>query len=396
MGTWEAAGALDLWSHSAGSHDGPAYGRSGAGYSCEVYGAAAVDRIQRHDTSRPLFLYLAFQGTHAPFQCPERYEDPSVAHRGRRAFQGMLTCIDGVTGNVTRALRRRGMWANTFLLWSSDNGGDTTRPTEGANNHPLRGGKGTDFEGGVRAVAVVAGGGLRLRPGSVVHAPIHIADWYATFGAMAGIAEPLTDASAAQHGLPAVDSIDQSTALGVATAGQPLDGRAQRDAGAHGARADEWPRREIPISSNALIDGDMKLVISSAYVRTPDGNTRRGLGFWTGPVWPNYAQKSASLLAADPKHHFEPDPGCPAGVGCLFNLSSDPNERYELSSRMPGQAERLRARLRKLLKHRYQTGWDEVLEARASCTSLAEYVRAHRGFAGPVCAVSFPSQHLQP
>jgi hypothetical protein len=66
------------------------------------------------------------------------------------------------------------MWPSTLFLWSSDNGGDATL---NANNHPLRGGKGTDFEGGVRVVSFLAGGVLRLPPGSTIDAPIHLCDW---------------------------------------------------------------------------------------------------------------------------------------------------------------------------------------------------------------------------
>ena len=88
---------------------------------------------------------------------------------------------------------------------------------------------------------------------------------------------------------------------------------------------------------------------------------------------------------------FVPDPGCPHEVGCLFNLSNDPNERHELSAALPAEAARLRARLRKLNKGRFQSGsqadprYDRLLESRAHCVTLDDYAHRHRGFAGPVC-----------
>ena len=54
----------------------------------------------------------------------------------RRTMQAMLTCVDEATGNLTATLRRHGLWAETLLVWSSDNGG----PQYWAgNNHPFRG-----------------------------------------------------------------------------------------------------------------------------------------------------------------------------------------------------------------------------------------------------------------
>ena len=80
-----------------------------------------------------------------------------------------------------------------------------------ANNWPLRGSKGTDFEGGVRVAAFVSGGFLgRVAPnvvGQRLGGIIHIADWYATLCALAGV-DP-TDDRATRAGLPPIDSKNQ-------------------------------------------------------------------------------------------------------------------------------------------------------------------------------------------
>eukprot|EP01047_Picozoa_sp_COSAG01_P072596 COSAG01_NODE_11586_length_1898_cov_1.642222_2_plen_74_part_00 len=52
-------------------------------------------------------------------------------------MQAMVSCVSEGTGNVTRALKRAGMWDTTLFLWSSDNGGPQYWL---ANNYPLRGG----------------------------------------------------------------------------------------------------------------------------------------------------------------------------------------------------------------------------------------------------------------
>ena len=130
---------VDLWHNET-----PAYGRNGTAYSCNLYGDEASRLIHAHDAAVPLFLYMAFQNTHAPYQCPQRYLDPAVDFEGRRLMQGMVTCVDEATGNLTTSLKAKGMWPSTLLLWSADNGGPQYWS---ANNYPLRGGKGTDFEG---------------------------------------------------------------------------------------------------------------------------------------------------------------------------------------------------------------------------------------------------------
>ena len=79
----------------------------------------------------------------------ERYADDSIAYADRRVMQAMVACVDEGTGNLTAALDARGMWENTLLVWSADNGGPQYW---NANNYPYRGGKGTDFEGGERAL----------------------------------------------------------------------------------------------------------------------------------------------------------------------------------------------------------------------------------------------------
>lgn len=89
----------------------------------------------------------------------------------------MVMRMDGHVGALSAALQRTGMWASTLIAFSSDNGGPIT---QAANNYPLRGGKHSHFEGGVRVAAFVAGGWLpAARRGAVVDDLIAIEDWCA-------------------------------------------------------------------------------------------------------------------------------------------------------------------------------------------------------------------------
>ena len=130
-------------------------------YSTEVFGERAVEIINDHDTSSPLFLYFAHQGVHAGAQVPERYKDmnPGISSNPtRKTFAGMVSAVDEAICNLTAALEKKGMLENTIIVLSTDNGG----PTEGgdaigSSNYPLRGGKHTIWEGGIKGVAFVAG-----------------------------------------------------------------------------------------------------------------------------------------------------------------------------------------------------------------------------------------------
>eukprot|EP01084_Bolivina_argentea_P128351 226885_1 len=99
------------------------------------------------------------------------------------------------------------MWDNTLLIISSDNGGCSGTDGDGANNSPLRGGKYSDFQGGVNVVAMISGGYLpQNRRGKELNGTIHIADIYATLCNIVGI-DP-TDSRAKAAGLPPIDSIN--------------------------------------------------------------------------------------------------------------------------------------------------------------------------------------------
>ena len=79
------------------------------------------------------------------------------------------------------ALKQKDMWDNVLFVASSDNGGPISSD-KGANNYPLKGGKATDWQGGVRVNAFVSGGYLpESMRGKKTEGYVHIADWYATF-----------------------------------------------------------------------------------------------------------------------------------------------------------------------------------------------------------------------
>lgn len=178
------------------------------GYYTHQIGNEAVGLIEKHDTSKPLFLYFASLAAHAPYQAPKEeidaYKDvfPDEQHR---IYAAMVSVLDKQVGRIVAALEKRGMRENTLIFFTTDNGGATSAlfatgarsPEEreksggvalGQNppcsNSPFSGGKGSLKEGGVRLPAIV-NWPAKLKP-AVVHEPLHHVDIMPTLLAYAG------------------------------------------------------------------------------------------------------------------------------------------------------------------------------------------------------------------
>jgi len=156
------------------------------GYTTNLVAQEAVRIVESHDPNQPLFLYVPFNAPHTPLQVPQEYIDKyqHITDKDRRIYAAMVHCMDDAIGKIVAAFDKRGMRDNTLILFSSDNGGADYKGG-GAENGPLRGHKGTFFEGGVRVPALMVWPG-RIKPGTIVNEPMHIVDWYPTLLKVAG------------------------------------------------------------------------------------------------------------------------------------------------------------------------------------------------------------------
>lgn len=163
--------ALDFRNNTA-----PAWSWNGT-YSTNAYSQEAVRLIEHHNKSEPFFLYLAYQAVHGPLEAPQSYIDmcSHIPEPNRRIFCGMMKAMDEGIGNITYALKTSGMWENTLIAFTTDNGGQNEA---GGNNWPLRGNKATAWEGGVRGVGFVTGAGVKQQ--YTWNGLMHASDWLLT------------------------------------------------------------------------------------------------------------------------------------------------------------------------------------------------------------------------
>ena len=156
-------------------------------YVDEAMAREAAAFIDQHRTA-PWFLYLAFLTPHQPLDAPLGTESPfaTITNPERRKCAAMLTLLDGSVGRVLQALRESGQEERTLVVFLSDNGAP---PKNGSRNTPLKGGKGSTWEGGLREPFVMQWKGV-LPAGSAIDAPVISLDLLPTALAAAGVTVP--------------------------------------------------------------------------------------------------------------------------------------------------------------------------------------------------------------
>ncbi len=139
----------------------------------------------RANKDAPFFLYVPFSAPHTPFQVPREYFDRFAGEpdANKRVYLGMIAALDDAVGEILTALRETGLDEQTLVFFLSDNGGATyTRATD---NAPLRGGKFTNFEGGINIPFLLKWKG-HIPGGVVFNPPVSALDVFATAAAVAG------------------------------------------------------------------------------------------------------------------------------------------------------------------------------------------------------------------
>lgn len=150
-------GAIDYYTHERDGgldwhRDGKALKEEG--YTTDLIAAEAARLLRSRNKSKPFFLYVPFNAPHSPLQAPKELiaKYAGIADEKRRTFAAMVDRMDTAVGSVLGAVDAEGLRENTIVLFFSDNGGPIG---SGARNKPLRGAKGSAWEGGTRVPAVI-------------------------------------------------------------------------------------------------------------------------------------------------------------------------------------------------------------------------------------------------
>lgn len=135
--------------------------------------------------SRPFFLYLPHSFPHVPLFASKDFRGKSP----RGLYGDVVEELDWSVGEVLDALRREGVASNTLVFFSSDNGPWLIMNEAGGSAGPLRDGKGSTWEGGMRVPGIAWWPG-RIRPGQVQNEFASLMDLFTTSVKLSGANVP--------------------------------------------------------------------------------------------------------------------------------------------------------------------------------------------------------------
>lgn len=186
----------------------------GGGFACDFFTKSATEFIQRQSPQTPFFVYLPLIIPHAELYAPDeamkRYRDANGnsvfdetpwegSHYGsqrmpKAAYCAMVSKADDYVGDIVKVLKEKGLYENTLIVFSSDNGthiegGRTKGDVKFMNSSGgLRGVKRDMTEGGIRVPTIVAGAGLPKNISREGYGAFW--DFLPTFLEMAGTSKP--------------------------------------------------------------------------------------------------------------------------------------------------------------------------------------------------------------
>ena len=181
---------------------------SDKGYETFLLADEATRWIEARDKEKPFFLYMPFLAPHTPLEAPDdlvkKYADledkreltrslsidrtrtlNGFSPSARPMYAAVVDGLDQAIGQVLDTLSAEGIEEETIILFSSDNGG-AAYAGGGADNFPLRGGKGDTYEGGIRVIAAMKWKG-KIEAGSKFSSIMTIMDVFPTLASAAEV-----------------------------------------------------------------------------------------------------------------------------------------------------------------------------------------------------------------
>ena len=272
----------------------------------------------------PFYLYFAHYATHTPIQRDPRfiqkYLDAGL-DEGQARYASMVEGVDKSLGDLLDYLEARGVAEDTIIIFMTDNGGNAENKAKGGvrfmHNLPLRNGKGSVYEGGIRVPMMVKWSG-KVAPATRVNTPVICEDMFPTILEMAGI-----------KSCNVVQQVDGKSLVNLVTKGSKLAAKAAK-------------RGEI---------SDQKAANAFVVPESVSGiDPERALIFHYPHQWKPYDLVDIDYLSAVRKGDWKLVYRMRTGTLELYNLEDDLGEQNNVAAAHPEKVKELAAELSSRLR----------------------------------------------
>lgn len=276
---------------------------------------------------QPFYLYFAHYATHTPIQRDPRfiqkYLDAGM-DEGQARYASMVEGVDKSLGDVMDFLEEKGLDKNTIIIFMTDNGGNAENTAKGGvrfmHNLPLRNGKGSCYEGGIRVPLAFKWSG-KIAPSTRVNTPVVCEDMFPTILEMAGIKDYQT-----------VQTVDGESLVPLITKGSKIAAKAV-------AKGEVTSQKE----ANALVIEQKDSGI----------DPERTLVFHYPHKWKGYDLEDIDFLSAVRKGDWKLIYRLRTGKMELYNLRTDIGEQCDVADQNPQKVKELAKALSNKLRE-----WD--------------------------------------
>lgn len=265
----------------------------------------------------PFYLYFAHYATHTPIQRDPRFVQKYLdagMDEGQARYASMVEGVDKSLGDLLDFLEAKGVAEETIIIFMTDNGGNAENRAKGGvrfmHNLPLRNGKGSVYEGGIRVPLMVKWSG-KVAPNTRVNTPVICEDLFPTILGMAGV-----------KNYDVVQTVDGKSLVNLVTKGSKLAAKAAK----RGEIADQRAANAFVVPEEVSgIDPERELIFHYPH------------------QWKPYDLVDIDYLSAVRKGDWKLLYRMRTGTLELYNLKSDIGEQNNVAAEHPEKVKELAA-----------------------------------------------------
>ena len=273
---------------------------------------------------QPFYLYFAHYATHTPIQRDPRFVQKYLdagLDEGQARYASMVEGVDKSLGDLLDYLEKNNLAENTIIIFMTDNGGNAENRAKGGvrfmHNLPLRNGKGSVYEGGIRVPLMVKWSG-KVSENTRVNTPVICEDLFPTILEMAGVKRA-----------EVVQSVDGQSLVKLVTKGSKLAAKAA----AKGEITDQKSANNFVVPQSVS-----------------DIDPNRTLVFHYPHQWKPYDLEDIDFLSAVRKGEWKLVYRMRTGALELYNLKTDIGEKSNVAAQYPEKVKELAVELSSKLR----------------------------------------------